>query len=308
MPEADFLRLPLGHVQAKPPRDDEVVTGMQASNWMTPREQVRAYFRAGRPVHLPVDPTGPGPGEEFPFALLPGDPERVERIAAHLENPRIIGRNREFTVAVGTYRGCGVTVCSTGIGGPSTEIAVLELAALGVHTLIRTGGTGALDARIPPGSLIINHAMMRDSGPVDAYAPPTYPAAAHPEVVAALTAAAEELGFAYTCGIGATTASYYQGQGRAILPGGDEHLARFRHLGIINLEMEAATLLALASLLGLRAGVVLGVHINRALDRWDDAYEATQDKVIRVALEAVRRLGRGGAAASKTAGGTSRRV
>jgi len=259
---------------------------------MTPQERVRAYFRAGRPVHLPVDPAGPGPGGAFPFALLPGDPERVERIAAHLENARVLGRKREFTVAVGTYRGCGVTVCSTGIGGPSTEIAVLELAALGVHTMIRTGGTGALDDRIPPGSLIINHAMMRDSGPVDAYAPPTYPAAAHPDVVAALAAAALELGFAYTCGVGATTASYYQGQGRWILPGGEQDVTWFRRLGIINLEMEAATLLALASLLGLRAGVVLGVHVNRALDRWDDDYEATQDKVIRVALEAVWRLSR----------------
>src|SRR5690606_13242743 len=175
MPEADFLRLPLGHVQAKPPRDDEVVTGMQAFNWMTPREQVRAYFRAGRPVHLPVDPTGPGPGEAFPFALLPGDPERVERIAAHLENPRIIGRNREFTASLGTYRGCGVAVGRTGIGAPSPAIAVLEMAALGVHTLIRTGGTGALAARIPPASRITTRAMMRDSGPVHASAPTTYP-------------------------------------------------------------------------------------------------------------------------------------
>lgn len=260
---------------------------------MTAAARVRKYFRSGRPVHLPVDPQALGVsnlGEAFPFALLPGDPERVQRIAAHLENPRLLGSNREFTVAVGAYRGCGVIVCSTGIGGPSTEIAVLELAALGVHTMIRTGGTGALDARIAPGTLIINHAVMRDSGPVDAYAPPTYPAAAHPDVVMALTAAAREQGVPFTCGIGATTASYYQGQGRWILPDDENGVARFRRLGIVNLEMEAATILALASLLGLRAGVVLGVHINRALDRWDDDYEATQDNVIRVALEAVRRL------------------
>lgn len=267
----------------------------QARPAAAPPERVREHFRSGRPVHLPVDPSA-GAGDIFPLALLPGDPERVQRIVAQLDSPRIIGRNREFTVAAGMYRGCGVTVCSTGIGGPSTEIAVLELAALGVHTMIRTGGTGALDARLAPGTLIINHAMMRDAGPADSYAPPGYPAAAHPDVVGALLAAVRELGYPHTCGIGATTASYYQGQGREVLPGGGRELARFQRLGILNLEMEAATLLALASLLGLRAGAVLGVHVNRVLDRWDDDYEATQDRVIRVALEAVWRLSRGAAA------------
>ena len=31
------------------------------------------------------------------YAILPGDPGRVEKIAALLDNPRFIGQNREYT-------------------------------------------------------------------------------------------------------------------------------------------------------------------------------------------------------------------
>ena len=65
------------------------------------------------------------------IVLLPGDPGRVAMFEDLLEDYKIVSNYREYVVGTGYYNGIKVTVCSTGIGGPSTEIAVLQLIALG---------------------------------------------------------------------------------------------------------------------------------------------------------------------------------
>ena len=61
------------------------------------------------------------------IVLLPGDPGRVAMFEGLLEDYKIVSNYREYVVGTGYYNGIKVTVCSTGIGGPSTEIAVLQL-------------------------------------------------------------------------------------------------------------------------------------------------------------------------------------
>lgn len=58
------------------------------------------------------------------MVLLPGDPDRVNRVSQFLENPRLIANNREFRTMMGTYKGMEVTITSTGIGGASAVIAL----------------------------------------------------------------------------------------------------------------------------------------------------------------------------------------
>lgn len=65
------------------------------------------------------------------LAIVPGDPERVEKIAALMDKPVKLASHREFTSWRAELDGKPVIVCSTGIGGPSTSIAVEELAQLG---------------------------------------------------------------------------------------------------------------------------------------------------------------------------------
>ena len=77
-------------------------------------------------------------------AILPGDPGRVERIGSMMERPRALAGQREFVSWLGYLDGRPVVVCSTGIGGPSTSIAVEELAQLGIRTFLRAGTTGAI--------------------------------------------------------------------------------------------------------------------------------------------------------------------
>ena len=70
------------------------------------------------------------------LAIVPGDPERVEKIAALMEKPVKLASHREFTSWRAELDGKSVIVCSTGIGGPSTSIAVEELAQLGIRTFL----------------------------------------------------------------------------------------------------------------------------------------------------------------------------
>ena len=75
-------------------------------------------------------------GDVGEYCILPGDPGRCEKIASFLDNPYHVGMNREYNIWNGYLEGELVTVCSTGIGGPSTAIAVEELAACGAETII----------------------------------------------------------------------------------------------------------------------------------------------------------------------------
>lgn len=242
----------------------------------------------GRPPHVRVCP-----GEVAAAVLLPGDPARVDLIASMLDGAQLMSDTREYRVVNGSYRGVAVTVCSSGIGGPSAEIAMVELAALGARRIIRVGGTAALVPQIALGAVIVNHAMVRAGGTSLAYAPLGYPAAADPEVVAALVRAARQLQVPHFVGVGLSSASYYLGQGRPVegrelLAG--EQLGPWAARGVINVEMEGETVLTLGSVLGIAAGMVLAVHANRATDAWLDAYEPAQAQVARVALESLRLL------------------
>lgn len=109
-------------------------------------------------------------------AILPGDPARVERIAAYLDDVRDHGSHREYRSISGTWRGVPVLAMSTGMGGPSAAIAVEELRRIGVESLIRIGSCGALQTGIAVGDLILVQAAVREEGMSRAYVPAAYPA------------------------------------------------------------------------------------------------------------------------------------
>ena len=87
-------------------------------------------------------------GDVGRYVFLPGDPGRCEAIAAHFDHPVHIGMNREYNVYTGTLMGEKVSVCSTGIGGPSAAIAMEELANIGADTFIRVGTCGGIDLEV----------------------------------------------------------------------------------------------------------------------------------------------------------------
>jgi uridine phosphorylase len=212
-------------------------------------------------------------GDVERYVLLPGDPERVDLIAAEWTEARPVANYREHRTFTGRLDGVGVTCCSTGAGGGSTSSAFEELAVLGADTFIRVGTTGALQAEIECGDLIISTGAMRQDGTSQLYVDPAYPAAAHYAVTAALVEAAERLGVRYHVGVACSTGSWYCGQGRPGFRGYEQSFFRdkvddLRRAGVLNFEMETATIFTLASLYGLRAGAVCTAVANRITDRF----------------------------------------
>ena len=129
------------------------------------------------------------------YVLLTGDPKRVEKIAAYLEDARQVADKREYITYTGKLGGVPCSVTSTGIGGPSAAIALTELAKCGAHTFIRIGTCGGMQDPVLGGDLIIATAAVRQEGTSLEYAPIQVPAAADFDVVTALAGAAEEEGY-----------------------------------------------------------------------------------------------------------------
>lgn len=223
------------------------------------------------------------------YVLTPGDPDRVSLMASQWDEASDIPFGRGYRVATGTYRDARIGAFASGIGGPSLEVTLVQIAEFGADTIIRVGTTGALREDIRPGDLVIDEAAVRLDGTSQLYARPEFPAAAAYDVTAALVEAAERLGVRYHVGVGATSASFYTGQGRpsfgGYLPAFAETLIpELQAAGVLNLEMEAATLFTLARIFGLRSGAVCAVVANRVTGEWN---EAGIPEACRVAAEAV---------------------
>lgn len=247
--------------------------------------------------HLDLDQAAVGGAR---IAVLPGDPFRVPRLAAALDpGAAELAFHREFRTWRADVAGVPVLVTSTGIGGPSTAIAIEELAALGVDTLIRVGTTGAIQSRVALGDLVVVTGAVRLDGASAHYAPLAYPAVSDHAVVGALLASGAG-GTEGGCHAGVVVSSdtFYPGQERyeshagyviRDLQGTREEWTR---LGCLAYEMEAATLLTVSGVLGLRAGCVLGVVAHRLHSERVDpqVVQEAETAAIQCAAHAVRAL------------------
>ncbi|WP_247729349.1 nucleoside phosphorylase [Halovivax limisalsi] len=209
-----------------------------------------------------------GPDDVAETVLLPGNPERIDRIVDCWDEYEHVARHREYRTATGRYDGAPVTTTSTGIGSPSAAIAVEELARVGCETFVRVGSCGAIQPDVSVGDLVITTGAVRQEGTSDEYVREDYPAVANHEVVAALVAAAERLGYDHHTGLTASTDSFYAGQGRPGFEGfeaagSEDLLDDLAAANVTNVEMEASAILTLANVYGLRAGAVCTVYADR---------------------------------------------
>ena len=220
-----------------------------------------------------------GEGDVADTVLLPGNPDRVPKITQFWDETEEKARKREYRTVTGSYDDAPISVTSTGIGCPSAAIAVEELARVGADTFIRVGSCGGLQAELDVGDLVITTGAVRQEGTSKEYVREDYPAVADREVVGALVAAAEELGYDYHLGITMSADSFYAGQGRPGFdgyeaPGGDELVEDLQEAGVLNIEMEIAAISTLANLYGLRAGAVCTVYANRVTGEFRTEGEA----------------------------------
>jgi len=193
-------------------------------------------------------------GDVHDLVLLPGDPERVDRIAAQCDESEVVAENREYRVVNASYDGRELSVCSTGIGCPSAAIAVEELSRVGVETFLRVGTTGALQRGIEIGDMVIATGAAKDEGTTKRYESETIPAVPGHRVLAALVDAAEAGDESVHVGPIVSDDAFY-----AESPA---YVDDWEAAGLLAVEMEAAAIFTLARRKGLRAGAICTVDGN----------------------------------------------
>jgi len=233
------------------------------------------------------------PGDVGGYVLLPGDRDRVRRIAEHLHAPRLVGENREFRTMTGDLDGTPVSVMSSGMGSPAVAIAVEELRSAGVHTIVRVGTTGAVGPGPRLGDAIIALGAVRSEGTSRAYIDLAYPAIADIDVVEALRRAARQAKHPHHVGLVESADAYYAEAWRADAAS-PAHVEQMRQGGVLAIEMEASALFVVGRLRGLRTGCILALREEFSAGhervQGGQEFERGLDRAIATAVEAIRIL------------------
>ncbi|MGI5891514.1 MAG: nucleoside phosphorylase [Bacillota bacterium] len=239
-------------------------------------------------------------GDIGEYVFLCGDPGRVPKIAAYLENTAFLVQNREYTIYNGFLCGQKITVASTGIGGPSAAICMEELINCGANTFIRIGTSGGMRKDVLPGDLVIPMAATRDEGTSKEYIYENYPVVADFNIVKELAdeAAAmldKSLGNNFHVGVIQSKDSFYSQISPETMPISDTLQKRWQsyiRLGCLASEMECAAIFSVALTRGVRAGAVLLAIWNRDLTKEKEQISVNldTDRAIRCAIGAMKRL------------------
>ena len=236
-------------------------------------------------------------GDVGRYVLLCGDPGRCEKIAAYFDEAAFVVSNREYTIYTGMLAGRKISVCSTGIGGPSTAIAVEELIHCGADTFIRIGTSGGMAVEVMGGDVVIGTGAIRMEGTSREYAPIEYPAVADYEVVRALvdSARVSPKRNNYHVGVLQCKDSFYGQHDPDSMPVGDalkEKWNAWVRCGALASEMESAALFIIGSVRHVRTGSIMTVFANQTRRELglDDPQEYDTAPAIRIAVEAIRIL------------------
>ncbi len=210
--------------------------------------------------------------ENSKLVILPGDPFRVPKLAESIGGDiEELSWKREYRTFIVRKGNNAFLITSTGIGGPSTSIAIEELAMLGVKDFVRVGTTGSIQKYAKVGDVVISKGSVRLDGASTHYAPIEYPAVSDIFLTNLLIEAAKRKNINYHVGITVSSDTFYPGQERYdsysgyVIKRFRETMKEWQKLGCLNYEMESATLFTVSSALGLRSACITGIIVNRAI-------------------------------------------
>ena len=186
------------------------------------------------PIHLRAEP-----GDYAPNVLCPGDPLRAKYIAETFfdDGFRQVNAERGMLGYTGTFEGKPISVQSTGMGCPSAGIVFEELIMLGATRLVRVGTCGGLGDGM---------AMSDDQTPLRYASMPGYaPSATYSLVETAARLSRERSAGAVHVGPVVTSGLFYDPD-----PG---TFGRWKRLGHIGVEMEAAMMYTIAAVKGIES-------------------------------------------------------
>lgn len=189
------------------------------------------------------------------YAILPGDPGRIDHIKTFLTESKELAYNREMRSVSGYYKGLKVLAVSTGMGGASTGIAVEELHNIGVKYMIRIGSCGGLDPRMKFGDLLIVNGAVRDEGASKAYIDSIYPAIPDTELLISVLEAANECKVPFFIGKARSHDSFY-------IDNKEEISKYWSGKGIMGSDMETAALFTIGALRGVKTASILNTVVE----------------------------------------------
>lgn len=184
------------------------------------------------------------------YAIMPGDPARLDKISPYMENVRELEFNREFRSLIGTYKGINILAISTGIGGASTAIAIEELKNIGVEAMIRIGSCGTVQPEIKVGDIIIVSGAVRDDGASQTYVNLKYPAVPDTLLLNYCIKTASENNYPYHIGLCRSHDSFY-------IDNEDEINKYWAKCGVLGSDMETAALFTVGRLRGIKTASIL---------------------------------------------------
>jgi len=226
------------------------------------------------------------PKEIARYAFVPGSHDRARQIAAHLENARLVSTSRGYLVYTGTVEGIRMTVCSTGMGGPSAAIAIEELGHMGVDTFVRVGSCGTYQDYVDCGDVIISTGVFRAGGTANNYLPVAFPAVPNFDLTHAMVEAAGRLGIKVHVGLGSAGDAFYA-------PRDEAQRKLLAQAGLVAGEMESDTLFVIAALRGWRAGALFacdGTSKATKPESGEAAFHQGEENALRIAIEAMKSI------------------
>lgn len=245
---------------------------------------------SGKEYHINV-----GNGEVGKYVILPGDPKRCSKIAAHFDDSKLIADSREYVTYTGYLDGVKVSVTSTGIGGPSAAIALEELVNCGANTFIRVGTCGGMDINVKGGDVVVATGAIRAEGTSKEYAPIEFPAVAHFDVTNSLVEASRFLKKNYHVGVVQCKDSFYGQHSPGTKPVSYELINKWEawlKCGTLASEMESAALFVVGSYLKVRVGSVFLVVANQEREKagLENVQVHDTEAAIEVAVQGIRNL------------------
>ena len=186
-----------------------------------------------------------------------------------------------------------VSVCSTGIGGPSASIAMEELHNIGADTFIRVGTCGGIDIDVKSGDIVVATGAIRYEHTSQEYAPIEYPAVPDFGITTALVQACKNLGKRFTTGVVQNKDSFYGQHSPEKSPVYYELLQKWeswKRLGVKASEMESAALFVVASALKCRCGSCFHVIWNQEREKLGLDQDMSEDtsSAVKVGVEALK--------------------
>lgn len=232
-------------------------------------------------------------GDVGKYVILVGDPGRCESVANLFDEPKHVATNREYNIYTGYLNGTKVSVCSTGIGGPSAAIAMEELHNIGADTFIRSGTCGGIDIDVQSGDIVVATAAIRYEHTSMEYAPIEFPAVADLDITNALRKASQNMGKNTHVGVVQCKDSFYGQHSPDKSPVYYELLNKWeswKRLGVKASEMESAALFVVASALKCRCGSCFHVIWNQEREKagLDQNMSEDTSAAVKVAVEAMK--------------------